>query len=80
MKLTIPQYYPSDDTQTPISPLLIGVANLQIFDQTWFQFSFSNNFQLSLNLPPSTESVNNFISIITFNSLGNYDSCSINIP
>lgn len=80
MKLTIPQYYPGDVTQTDIAPVLLGVSNLQSVDQTWFEFQFINLFNLSLKMPLSTEPVNNFINIMTFDSMGSYDSCSVSIP
>lgn len=52
MKLSMLSYYPSDPTQTDISPSL-SISNTMLA-QYLFQFQFINTFNLTMMMPPST--------------------------
>jgi hypothetical protein len=77
MRLSMLQSYPSDPTSTDINPIL-SISSTMIVPYL-FEFPFTNSFNLTMLMPPSTQPETNFIFIMTSNVLGNYDKCYLTI-
>ena len=78
--VNIPFYYPSDSTQTTISPTFSQFFTVTpLSASNIYSFSFVSSFTLSLLLPPSNQAIANFITISTENANGTIDTCSIGI-
>ena len=77
MKLSMLQSYPSDPTNTDINPILSISSTMSA--PYLFEFPFTNTFNITMLMPPSTQPEVNFIYIMTSNVLGNYDKCYLTI-
>lgn len=53
MKLSMLQSYPSDPSNSDVNPIL-SVSNTML-TKYLFEFSFTNSFNLTMKMPPSTQ-------------------------
>jgi hypothetical protein len=76
----MPTYYPDDSTETSINPTISVPVTLSVSPGAYlYKISFVNTFSITLLMPPSTRPESNFITISSYNNMGDIDSCSISI-